>query len=284
MSPRTCRPVSMLALAWILVVGVSACAPAGDGPAAGGGDRAPAAAPLDPESWHLVDLTHALGPDSLYWPNGEPFHYERQVWGPREDGQWYAMGKYSTPEHLGTHLDAPVHFSEHGWTDDQIPVDHLIGPAVVIDLGERVATDPDATLEPADIDAWEAEHGRIPAGAIVLVRTGWSSRWPDWNRYYGSDDPFDTTSLHFPGVSAAAAEVVAERGATGIGIDTASIDPGPSQLFEAHRVLGGAGLFNLENLTGLEALPATGAVLLALPIKIEGGSGGQVRVVAILPS
>lgn len=241
------------------------------------------AAPAGLDESRMVDLTHELGPDSLYWPNGQPFEYARDLWGIREDGKWYAMGHYTTPEHLGTHLDAPIHFAPERWTTAEIPLDRLVGPAAVIDISERAASDPDAMLQPADIEAWEQAHGSIPAAAIVLVRSRWSQKWPDWNAYYGSEDPFDTTTLHFPGVSTEAAAVLVARGVAGVGIDTASIDPGNNTAFDAHRVLGEANIFNLENLTGLEALPESGATVMAMPIKIAGGSGGQARVVAILP-
>lgn len=282
---RLRNPAAALAALAALLPG-AACSPSA-APAVPSSTPQPAAAPaaVAPaiDDSQLVDLTHELSPDSLYWPNGKPFQYQRDLWGLREDGKWYAMGSYATPEHLGTHLDAPIHFAPDGWTTAEIPLQQLIGPAVVIDIVARADSDPDTMLQPQDIDAWEREHGTVPAGAIVLVRTGWSTRWPDWNGYYGSDDPFDTTTLHFPGVSPAAAEALASRAIAGVGIDTASIDPGDNTTFDAHRVLGAANIFNLENLTGLEALPAVGATVLALPIKIAGGTGGQARVVAMLP-
>lgn len=239
---------------------------------------------VDPfADYDLVDLTYALSEDSLYWPNGSPFEYERQVWGASEDNEWYAMGFFSMPEHLGTHLDAPIHFAESGWTNAEIPVRRFLAPAVVIDISARAASDADTTLQPDDIDRWIERNGDVPAGAIIIVRTGWSAKWPDWNGYYGSDDPFDTTTLHFPGVSPAGAERAIEVGAVGVGIDTASIDPGNNLAFDAHRVLAGAQLFNLENLMNLDSLPEAGAYLIALPAKIEGGSGAPARVVALLP-
>jgi kynurenine formamidase len=236
------------------------------------------------EDFDLVDLTHSLGTDSLYWPNGSQFEYERQIWGYAEDGKWYAMGYFATPEHLGTHLDAPIHFAAETWTNSEIPVERFFAPAVVIDISERAATDPDTGLLPADIDGWVERHGPLPEGAIVIVRTGWSEKWPDWNAYYGSEDPFDTTTLRFPGVSAAGAEQLVEAGVVGVGIDTASIDPGQDATFESHRVLAEAQLFNLENLTNVGQLPESGAWVIALPAKVGGGSGAPARVIALVPA
>ena len=232
----------------------------------------------------LIDLTHALSPDGLYWPTGEPFVLERLAWGNNDAGDWYAAAAFSSPEHLGTHLDAPIHFSESGWTSADIPVDNLVGPGVLIDISSRANTDPDATLHPDDIAAWESAHGRLPNAAIVLVRTGWSERWPDWNTYYGSETPMDVATLHFPGVSPEAAKLLAERSVAGVGIDTASIDPGSGTGFATHRVLGAANIFNLENLTNLTDLPPVDFLVLAMPMKIEGGTGGPARVVAAIPS
>ena len=260
----------------------TACGQAGAPPAE---PRAPAAsgARTQIDSMQVIDLTHPLSPDSLYWPSGSPFEYERVSWGLNASGDWYAAGSFATAEHLGTHLDAPIHFAPEVWSNAEIPAEHFIGAAAVIDISARAASDPDTTLTVADIEAWEAAYGAIPPGAIVIVRTAWSERWPDWNEYYGSDDPFDTTTMHFPGVSPEAATAIAERGASGVGIDTASIDPGNDLDFRAHRILATANLYNLENLTGLDQLPPAGATLLALPIKIAGGSGGPARVLALLP-
>jgi kynurenine formamidase len=282
--PRSAR-LRTVAPAFLLLVGLGACSVSVEDGGGSAAVRMQTAAPANPfAGFELVDLSHALSEDSLYWPNGSPFEYERQVWGEREDGQWYAMGYFSTPEHLGTHLDAPIHFAEGGWTNAEIPLDRFFAPAVVIDISERAAGDPDTTLQPEDIDAWVERHGEIPTGAVILVRTNWSSHWPDWNAYYGSEDPFDTTTLHFPGVSAAAAGRAVEAGAVGLGIDTASIDPGNDTAFDAHRVLAAGQLFNLENLRDLDRLPESGAYLVALPAKIEGGSGAPARVIALVPA
>lgn len=273
------RRLAIVATALALVA-AAGCAPA---PTSASGQQPAETGPLALADWEVVDLTHPLSPDSLYWPNGEPFEFERQSWGYDEEGNWYAMARFATAEHLGTHLDAPIHFAPEMWTNDQIPVRRLIGPAVVVDISARAADDPDAVLEVADLDAWQRDHGDFPEGAILLVRAGWSQHWPDWNAYYGSEDPFDTATLHFPGIGPEAAERIVDAGFVGVGIDTASIDPGADTAFRAHRVLAAASLYNLENLTGLEALPPRGALLVALPAKIEGGSGGPARVVALLP-
>ena len=165
-----------------------------------------------------------------------------------------------------------------------LPLSRLIGPAVVIDVVAACAQNPDYRVRVDDLTAWERQHGRIPDGAIVLVRTGWGKYWPDKKRYLGSDTPGDTAHLHFPGLSREAAEFLAtQRRIDGVGIDTASLDHGPSQDFIAHQILNGANIYGLENAANLERLPAVGATLIALPMKIKGGTGGPVRIIAIQP-
>jgi len=234
------------------------------------------------EDVRLMDLGHPLGPDSIYWPTGSPFEHERLQWGTTPAGYFYASASFSSPEHLGTHLDAPIHFAEGGATVAEIPPERLFAPGVVVDISDRADADPDATLQPNDLTDWEAQNGPVPDGAVVLVRTGWSERWPDWNRYYGTDTPDDVETLHFPGVTEAASRALVERGVAGVGIDTASIDPGVSREFGAHRILAAAGVYNLENLRQLEELPASGFLVVTLPMKITNGTGGPARVVAVL--
>lgn len=232
----------------------------------------------------VVDLTHAFDDKTLYWPNApSTFQLTKLAEGKTTGGFFYAANSICTPEHGGTHLDAPIHFSQSGRTTDQVPVRQLIAPAVVIDVSRQAAADADYRLSAADVRAWEERHGRVPAGAIVLLRTGWSARWPDRKRYLGDDKPGDTSNLHFPSYGKEAAELlVRERKAGALGVDTASIDHGPSQDFIVHQVAAAAQVPGLENLTGLDKLPETGAWVIALPMKIAGGSGGPVRVVALL--
>ncbi|HSL68923.1 MAG TPA: cyclase family protein, partial [Longimicrobiales bacterium] len=167
---------------------------------------------------------------------------------------------------------------------DQIPLERLIAPAVVIDVSARAAADADYRLTVADVQAFERAHGRIPAGTIVLLRTDWSRRWPDKKAYLGDDKPGDASDLHFPSFGVEATRVlVLERQAAALGIDAASVDYGPSTDFMVHRIAYEANVPGFENLTNLDQLPATGAIVIALPMKIERGSGGPLRAVALVP-
>jgi kynurenine formamidase len=226
----------------------------------------------------VIDLTYAINAHLPVWP-GSTHPFEAEVLA-RPDKEGYFARRFSMLEHYGTHLDAPAHFPPGKLFIDQIPVDRLFGPAVVIDVRDAVAKDPDYRLTVARIERWEKAHERIPAGAIVLLRTGWAARWPDQARYRNQDAH---GVMHFPGYSVEAARLLIERKASGIGIDTLSIDYGPSKNFEVHRVTLPAGLYHLENLANLDQLPPVGAFLIVAPIKLEGGSGGPVRVFAILP-
>ena len=167
---------------------------------------------------------------------------------------------------------------------DRVPLEKLIAPAVVIDVTAKTRTDPDYRLTRDDVLAFERTHGRIATGTIVLLRTGWSTRWPDKKSYLGDDTPNDASKLHFPSFGVEAARLlIQERRVGAIGADVASIDYGASQDFMVHRIAAAADVPGIENLTNLNVLPPTGALVFALPIKIEGGSGGPVRVVALVP-
>jgi kynurenine formamidase len=232
----------------------------------------------------MVDLTHPFDQQTIYWPTARPFTLSPVAHGVTPGGWWYAANDFCAAEHGGTHLDAPIHFAEGRWTADQIPLDRLVGPAVVVDIAAKAARDADALLTRADVEAAERTSGRIPDGAVVLVRTGWSQRWPDKKRYLGTDAPGDTAHLHFPGVDGeAAAWLTTARRIRAVGIDTASIDRGESTDFRAHRAFANANVPIFENLDALDALPARGATFVGLPMKIGGGSGGPLRAIALLP-
>lgn len=246
---------------------------------------AAAAQPVDLARAEVVDLTHPFDERTIYWPNApSSFELERLAWGPTPGGFFYASAAFSTPEHGGTHLDAPIHFGEGRRTVDQVPVRQLVAPAAVLDVTGSAAADPDYRLTVDDVLAWEERHGRISPGTIVLLRTGWSARWPDRKRYLGDDTPGRTSDLHFPSYGAEAAKLLVEERRVGaLGVDTASIDPGPSKDFPVHRIAAAAEVPGLENVAGLDRLPPTGAWVVALPMKISGGSGGPLRIVALLP-
>ena len=247
---------------------------------------APAVPPApDLRTARVVDLTHPFDERTPYWPTATrgfelaPVHYGRT-----EAGYFYSAYSFCAPEHGGTHLDAPIHFGEGRWTADQIPVERLVRPAVVIDVAAASAADADHRLTADELQTWEARHGRIAEGTIVLLRTGWSARWPDKKRYLGDDTPGDASRLHFPSYGAEAARIlVADRKVAALGVDTASIDPGSAKDFPVHQVVAAANVPGFENLAHLEALPATGAWIVALPMKIANGSGGPLRAIALLP-
>jgi kynurenine formamidase len=181
-------------------------------------------------------------------------------------------------------MDAPSHFARDGWSTDRVPVTAGIGPLVKIDVSAQAARDADYRVTVDDVRAWESAHGRIPSGAIVVLYSGWGARWPDAKRYLGTDVPGDTANLHFPGFSKEAAEfLVHERTINAVGVDTPSIDHGPSKDFIVHQIMNGANKPGFENLANLDRVPPSGATLIALPIKIEGGSGGPTRAIALLP-
>ena len=229
-------------------------------------------------STRIVDMTYAINGKLPAWPGDEKTFEAQIVATPEKDG--YLARSFWMLEHYGTHMDAPAHFPPGKFTLDQIPVAHFFGPAVVIDVREETSKDPDYRLSTARVEKWEAAHGRIPSGAVVMIRTGWASRWPDQARYRNMDE---NKVMHFPGFSVESAKLLVARGVVGLGIDTLSIDYGASKDFEVHHVDLPAGLYNLENLANLDQLPEAGAFLIAAPIKLEGGSGGPVRVFALLP-
>lgn len=233
----------------------------------------------------IIDLTHGFDGDTIYWPTDtRGFQLETLAHGRSSGGWFYSAYAFCTAEHGGTHMDAPKHFHEQGHAVDEVPLDRLIGPAVVIDASAAASADPDHALTREDVLAHEARHGRIPEAAIVLLRTDWSRRWPDVKAYLGNDVPGDASGLSFPSFGADAARLlVEERAVAVLGVDTASIDPGNATEFPVHRIAASHQVVGLENLTGLDAVPATGATVVALPMKIAGGSGGPVRVVALLP-
>jgi kynurenine formamidase len=241
-------------------------------------------APLLPPG-AVIDLTHAFDSATVYWPTAETFKLETDFEGDTEKGYFYSAYRYSAAEHGGTHLDSPVHFARGRHTVDEIPLEQLIGSAIVVDVTSKCANNPDYQVSVADFQNWERTNGRIARGTIVLLRTGFAAFYPDRKRYLGTDErgAAAVAKLHFPGLDPQAARWLTQnREIKAIGLDTASIDYGQSTLFESHRILFDKNIPAFENVANLEKLPAKGFSVIALPMKIKGGSGGPLRIVAIL--
>ena len=234
-----------------------------------------------------IDLTHSFDSTTLYWPNNpEGFRHPEQFAGKTALGYYYASYTFSAPEHGGTHLDAPIHFAEGKLTSDQLPLESLTGPAVVIDVADTAARNRDYQVPVKALEDWEAVHGRIPDNSIVLFHTGYGKYYPDRLRYFGTDvrGAAAIPELHFPGIATeTAAWLTGQRMIKAVGLDSPSLDHGQSIDFSTHQVFMEANVPGFENVANLDQLPATGAFIIALPMKIRGGSGGPLRIVAALP-
>jgi kynurenine formamidase len=244
-----------------------------------------AASPRFPAG-QLVDLSHAYDASSIFWPTADPFRLEKVADGITAAGYYYAANNFFSSEHGGTHIDAPIHFAQGHQAVDEIPINRLLGEAIVVDVTSASEANPDYQVSVADFQRAE-KAGPIPPDAIVLIRSGFSSRWPDAVHYLGTAARGEegAAQLHFPGLHPDAAKwLIAERRIKAIGIDTASIDYGQSTLFESHRLLYERDIPAFENLTSLDRLPERGAYIVALPMKIRGGSGAPLRAIAIVVS
>lgn len=232
-----------------------------------------------------VDLTHDFSSQTVYWPTSDPFKLNVVADGKTEKGYYYRANKYSASEHGGTHLDAPSHFAEGGQSNDQIPLEHLIAPAVKIDVSAKASQNRDYLISVDDITTWEKANGKIKDGSILLFETGYWRAWPNKVDYLGTDKlgPAGVAALHFPGIDPAAARwLVANRKIAAVGIDTASIDYGQSSTYDSHVALMANNIAAFENVDNMGALPAKGFEVIALPMKIKGGSGGPLRIVAVV--
>jgi kynurenine formamidase len=235
----------------------------------------------------LVDLSHDYSDQTVFWPTAEPFRLEKVADGVTPQGYYYAANNFATSEHGGTHIDAPVHFAKGHHSVEQIPLDQLVGDAAVIDVTAAVTNQPDYRVTIDDLTGWERRNGQLPAASIVLIRTGYSRFWPDAARYLGTAERGEAAvaKLHFPGLHPDTAKWLAEtRHVKAVGLDTASIDYGQSTMYETHRILYERDVPAFENLTNLDQLPPRGVFLVALPMKIKGGTGAPLRAMAIVPA
>ncbi|AXT19498.1 cyclase family protein [Flavobacteriaceae bacterium AU392] len=234
----------------------------------------------------IIDLTHEFSEETIYWVTAKEFELDVVAKGQTDNGYFYSANNFATAEHGGTHIDAPIHFAKDALSVEEIPLDKLIGKAIKIDVTEKALNNPDYLISINDFKQWETEEGmQIPDGSIVLLETGFSKYYPDKIKYLGTDarGPEALKDLHFPGLSPEAAEwLVTNRNINSIGIDTPSIDYGQSTLFKSHVSLMTRNIPAFENVTNLDQLPNKGFKVIALPMKIKGGSGGPLRIIAIL--
>jgi len=238
------------------------------------------------EDQRFVDLTHPFGAETIYWPTGKDFVLEKVFEGMTEEGYYYTANRFRAAEHGGTHLDAPTHFHRDGRTVDEIPIEQMIGRGVTIDLSQKVQGNPDYQISAEDLLEWEKSYGQIPKESIVLLRTDYGTFWPDRKTYLGTEERGETAlkKLHFPGLHPSGARWLAEhRSVKAVGIDTASIDYGQTANYLSHQILTKFNILILENIANLKLLPKRGFTVVALPMKIEGGSGAPLRIIAILP-
>lgn len=232
-----------------------------------------------------IDLTHPFNKQTVYWPTAKTFSKTEVFRGLTPGGWFYSAYNFAAAEHGGTHMDSPIHFADRTRTTDKVPLSQLIGPGFVIDVSSQVSANVDYLIHSDDIRAFEAKHGKLPVGAIVLLNTGRAHLYPDRKSYMGTDErgAEAVAKLHFPGLSERAAALLVERKIGAVGIDTPSIDRGQSKKFKSHVRLMTNNIPAFENVADMRELPPTGATIIALPMKIEGGSGGPLRIVAFVP-
>ena len=233
-----------------------------------------------------IDLSHRYDSTTLYWPNNKKgFEHITEAEGKTALGYYYSSYRICTPEHGGTHLDAPIHFAENKFTIDQLPLRSLTGDAVVIDVSTKALVNRDYQVSVEDIENWEKENKRIPDDTIILFRTGYGQFYPDREKYFGTSKTGKEAipELHFPGIGSETTQwLVEKRNIKALGLDTPSMDYGQSKEFKTHRILLGHNKPGFENLANLDQLPSKGLYIVALPMKIAKGSGAPLRIIATL--
>lgn len=235
-------------------------------------------------SLNWIDLSYTFDSTTLYWPNNtKPFVHNTDAAGVTDKGYYYSSYSICTPEHGGTHLDAPIHFAAGKLSADNIPLSSLTGYAVLVDVSAKALPNRDYLVSIADWQQWEKDNGRIPDSSIVLIKTGYGQYYPNREKYFGSAKTGAEAlpELHFPGIDPAAAQwLIKERKVKAVGLDTPSLDYGQSQDFKTHQVLMSDNVPGFENLAALDKLPSKNIYVVALPMKIGGGSGGPLRIIA----
>jgi kynurenine formamidase len=227
----------------------------------------------------VVDLTHSISEKDPNWEGTAESPYRVKPLASFEK-EGYFTRYISLPEHFATHIDAPAHFARGVWTVDQIPPQRLVAPLVVIDVRGKVAGNPDYQVSLDDLAVWEHDNGQVPPGAVVMARTGWATRWHSMQEYRNADDK---GAMHVPGFALETVKfLVQARTIAGLGIDTLSVDYGPSKDFPIHHFTAKNDVYHLENVANLNLVPEAGSIVVVAPAKLEGGSGGPARIFALL--
>ncbi|KAK7101671.1 hypothetical protein V1264_020014 [Littorina saxatilis] len=233
-----------------------------------------------------VDLTYVLGKDAVFWPGQPPFNFTIILRGRQPGGYWFEVNAFGLGEHGGTHFDAPAHFVQGGWRAHQIPSSRLVGPGVVVNVADKVKGNAEYELTTEDLMNWEEEYGRIPDGAVVLMNSGWGSRYPDLEKVFNTKNPKDPTTFRFPGVHRDAARWLAEeRNITALGVDFPSPDTPRKSVaagYPVHTTLLGKDILILENVAYVNKLPPRGATIIIGTVKLQDGSGGPARILGLL--
>lgn len=226
----------------------------------------------------VVELSRVIHPGIPRWPGDPPVEFHEVA---RLEGDGYFLRRFSMGEHSGTHMNAPNAFSPRGAGIDGYPAESLVVPAVVIDVRDRTAADPDYALDQAAVLSWERRYSIVPAGSVVLLSTGWQAKWDDPQAYLGISG---SGGRHFPGFGYDAARfLLKERSIAGMGIDTHGLEPGQDESFTVNKLVLERPRIALENLANLELLPATGVTLVIGVPRLKGGSGAPVSVLAFIP-
>ncbi|KAL5014258.1 hypothetical protein ScPMuIL_008528 [Solemya velum] len=229
----------------------------------------------------IVDMSHDLSMLTPFWAGNPEFNFTILKRNNTAGGFWYESNAFQTAEHGGTHLDSPSHFYQGSWRTQDIPIKNLFGPGVVINVTDKVLTNPDYRVKTSDLTHWEANYGRIPRNAVVIMNSGWQYKFPNKNSVFNTSDAEDPSTYHFPGWHEKAVQwLVDNRKVNIIGVDTPSTDYGQSKLFPVHVILGRHQISGLENVANLDNVPTHGAIIYAPVVKLYDGSGGPARVFA----
>ncbi|XP_055342319.1 isatin hydrolase-like [Paramacrobiotus metropolitanus] len=238
----------------------------------------------------LLDLSVEFSEDTPYWPTiekkGQNFKIQETQNGYNQEYNYHFHATvFSSSDHGGTHVDALSHVNRNPVRDDidQVPLRQFFGTAAVVDIAEKCRSNPDYELSIADVRAHESDHGRLPNGSLLFVYTGWGAKINDKPAFWGTPDYFNLSQLHYPGVSPAAAEwLVKNRKIKVVGVETGSVDNGQGGLsLQAHAIFLSSGVNIIESVQNLDKLPARGAFVFGLPMKMKGASGSPIRLVAV---